>query len=391
MRLLAACLTVVAVVFTSSTVLAEPTKGKGVRVVVPQMRAQRGVEKEFAGVVTEMVLDSLGKLATLEVVEETTAAIELGSAAAKKFSGCEEGDVACILEVGGTLGADYILLSSLASFGAGWRIGFKVVDLKKGVIRAQTGENLARDEETVGRAVCPLVARLLESLARADERVQTTPDRCGGAPPPPVASAPVVEPPAPPPGPPPSAPVVLEPEVRSAVVVPEPPSSMVAISPDPAPAASAPAAGMPSPPAAMAPEPPPPVPAAIALPASPPARPQPAPPVVAAKPPERQEKKPTVTLPPPVPAAPAPPRTPLRWRWWWLAGAAAVAAAGAGTYFALDSRTARAELEGLQAPSASAPADMDRLRSSAIAADALFAGAAVAAAGGVVLFVWRLP
>jgi len=97
-----------------------------------------------------------------------------------------------------------------------------------------------------------------------------------------------------------------------------------------------------------------------------------------------------IPSPPPAPA-PAPPAA-RRGPWWWIAGAVAVAAAGAGTYYALDSRSARQDLEkAFQAPNAGTPAAAERMRSSAIAADGLFAGAAVAAAGGVLLFAWNIP
>jgi len=98
---------------------------------------------------------------------------------------------------------------------------------------------------------------------------------------------------------------------------------------------------------------------------------------------------PAAAAAPPVP--PQPP-APSRGRGWWIAGAVAVAAAAAGTYFALDSRNAKAEMDNaLRAPSDGTAAAAARMRTSAIAADALFGGAALAAAGGVVLFVWKTP
>ncbi len=85
------------------------------------------------------------------------------------------------------------------------------------------------------------------------------------------------------------------------------------------------------------------------------------------------------------------PKLTARGPWWWIAGTVGLAAAAVGTYYALDSRSARAELEGLSTPSDDVPATALRMRSSAITADALYAGAAVAAVGSVVVFAWRVP
>jgi len=92
------------------------------------------------------------------------------------------------------------------------------------------------------------------------------------------------------------------------------------------------------------------------------------------------------------PVAPQKPAAPGRSRARWVWIGVAVAAAGAGTYFALDSRSARAELDkALSTPSDGTAAAAARMRSSAVAAYALFGGAALAATGGIVLYEWRGP
>jgi len=119
-------------------------------------------------------------------------------------------------------------------------------------------------------------------------------------------------------------------------------------------------------------------------------------PAVGEIPPAEHPAAPSPAVVPAPPEGPSPLRAfaahaASRARWWWAAGAVALAAACAGTYYALDSRDARSRLEALQAPSPDTQVMADRLQSSAFAANVLFGGAAVAAAGGVVLFVWSTP
>jgi hypothetical protein len=82
----------------------------------------------------------------------------------KQVMGCSD-DSACLAEVGGALGVDYILVGSLGKIGALYRIDLKVVETRKARVRGRIGASVEGKEEKLVVAVQKAVRDLLVPLS----------------------------------------------------------------------------------------------------------------------------------------------------------------------------------------------------------------------------------
>jgi hypothetical protein len=120
---------------------AEATPKKGfVRVAVYELEAS-GVEPRIARIVTEAILAELRKLEGTSVVGMDEIRAMLDYEANRQLVGCEA-DASCLAEIAGALGADIVVIGSLARVGDESIFGVRRLDQKSAQVTAQATERL---------------------------------------------------------------------------------------------------------------------------------------------------------------------------------------------------------------------------------------------------------
>ena len=169
----------------ASVVHAQETK-----VVVLNARVDSKARASLGKTIAELVIDALGRVPGRRVVGEADIAPFLDEGARKQLSSCDD-DTACMVEVGGSIGADWFIAPAALLIGTQFHLTMRLLDAKGGRIVARESVQVPADEDGLAAAVCPLVQQLLVSAATKGLPVV---NRCGaGAPTPlPIAVAPVV-------------------------------------------------------------------------------------------------------------------------------------------------------------------------------------------------------
>ncbi len=87
----------------------------------------------------------------------------LGFQLQKKMLGCAE-DTACMAEIGGALGADYILSGQVSEFGKRYRLALTLQDVKKGKVVSRLGIFCDRSEDALAVATQQAVSNIFREL-----------------------------------------------------------------------------------------------------------------------------------------------------------------------------------------------------------------------------------
>jgi TolB-like protein len=149
------------------------------RVAVMELRPL-GTEAVKAELLSEVALTEAAAVGGLEVVGKSDINALLGLEKQKQMLGCGE-DTACLAEIGGALGVDYLLTGSLGRLGALYRLDLRLVDAKKARVLDRAGESVTGDEEKLVATVQRGVRRLLAPVAPAAEKASPTPAAAQGA------------------------------------------------------------------------------------------------------------------------------------------------------------------------------------------------------------------
>lgn len=139
-----------------------PPSTRKVRVAVLELRPL-GTEREKAELLSEVALTEVSRLGKLESIGPSDIAAMLGFEQRKRMLGCEE-DASCLVEIGGALGADYLLVGSLGRLGALYRLDLKLVDQRKAKVLGRFGESVTGEEGRLVAAVQQGTRQLLELL-----------------------------------------------------------------------------------------------------------------------------------------------------------------------------------------------------------------------------------
>jgi TolB-like protein len=137
----------------------------------------RALEVEFslAALLSEVALTEAGRFKALEVLGDSDIATMLGHERQQLLLGCRE-DSACMAQLAGAMGADYLLVGSVGRVGTSNRIDLKLIEVRKAQVLGRSGETLAGPPERIIAAVQGRVLELLRPLAG-----EPAPARSGGA------------------------------------------------------------------------------------------------------------------------------------------------------------------------------------------------------------------
>jgi TolB-like protein len=158
-----------------------------------------GTEQVKADLLSEVALTEAYGIAGIDVIGRSDIASMLGFEQQKRVLGCGD-DPACVAEIGGALGTEYILVGSLGRLGNMFRLDLKLVETRRARVLGRIGESIDAREEALIAAVQRGVRQLLQPIAVRPSR--SAPPSVEAAPVPPQPAPPVRGPdlsPAPPP------------------------------------------------------------------------------------------------------------------------------------------------------------------------------------------------
>jgi TolB-like protein len=141
----------------------EDAAAKRLKVAVLEIRPI-AVEKPVAQLLSEVVLTQASRFKRLDVIGQSDVASMLGYEQQKKLLGCTD-DSACMAEIGGALGADYVLVGTLGRIGSLLRADLKLVDAKRSRVVERFGESVDGGEDRLVAVVQRGVDELLSSIA----------------------------------------------------------------------------------------------------------------------------------------------------------------------------------------------------------------------------------
>jgi TolB-like protein len=133
-----------------------------IKIAVTEIRPLN-TEQAKADLLSEVALTEAAQSRRLEVVGKSDIAAVLGLEQQKKVLGCAD-DSACLAEIGGALGVDYLLVGTLGRLGTLYRIDLKLVDARKARALERFGESVSGEEEKLVGAVQRGVRQLIEPL-----------------------------------------------------------------------------------------------------------------------------------------------------------------------------------------------------------------------------------
>lgn len=130
------------------------------RLVVLEVTAGDEGTKRAARMVEEQLLTELGRAGTFEVTGQSELSAVLGLERQRQLLGCAESS--CFAEIGGALGARWLVMGSLGRFGSKLRLDLKLIDARQGKAAAREGKVLESDDE-----LFPAVSQFVGTLEEA--------------------------------------------------------------------------------------------------------------------------------------------------------------------------------------------------------------------------------
>jgi TolB-like protein len=114
------------------------------KVAVMPLQAGEGVPEKTAASISDALVSEVLKVPGHKVITQSDIQQILSLEKQKRMLGCTE-DAACMAEVGGALGVDYLLVGNVAKLGASWLVHLKLMDVKK-VTTVATSDRRLKDK-----------------------------------------------------------------------------------------------------------------------------------------------------------------------------------------------------------------------------------------------------
>lgn len=155
---------------------AKPARTK---VAVLDVRAV-GIDAARAAPLSALVASEVARRADLSVVAGGDLRALVGLEQQRASLGCE--DAACLAELGGALGVEYLVATEVAMFGGTWLVTLSLVNVPRATPVKRLTRRAATEADVLGAATDG-VAQLLAALPKAGTRVEAgdVPSSAGGA------------------------------------------------------------------------------------------------------------------------------------------------------------------------------------------------------------------
>lgn len=163
----------------ASLLLSGIAQANTVKLVALTPRAQNQVDENLTSVAAEFIVDALGRSKGMHALGTADALPFLDEMGQAQLGSCDD-DSTCLFEIGGALGVDYVVASSIAALSGSWVVTLRFLNLVAGTISQRATVTLPRDEPTFVKALCPFVQNALAELAVMDPRINADPNVCDG-------------------------------------------------------------------------------------------------------------------------------------------------------------------------------------------------------------------
>lgn len=121
------------------------------RVAVMELRALDAASRPQVELLQEVILTDLARTRRFDVVGKSDIDAMLGLERQKQLLGCADDASSCLAELGGALGADYVLLGSVARIDQTRRVDLKLLDAKENRVIAREYAMASNDSELLTR------------------------------------------------------------------------------------------------------------------------------------------------------------------------------------------------------------------------------------------------
>jgi TolB-like protein len=163
---------VLAVALLAGSAPARAEAPKRPRLAVLGLRAI-SVDEAKVDLLSEVALTEASRFPSLDVMGRSDVAAILGFERQRQLLGCKE-DAACMAELGGALGADYLLVGSLGRIGNLLRLDLRLLDPRKARVLGRFGESIEGEEDRLLTALQRGVAELVGPIGGAPPAASRT-------------------------------------------------------------------------------------------------------------------------------------------------------------------------------------------------------------------------
>jgi TolB-like protein len=144
-------------------------------VAVLDVQATGGVNREQVQGLSSFVITQATRRPWLDVISSADIRTVLGYEAERQLLGCEE-DTACLAELGGALGATYLLSSEVSRVGSHWLFSVALVEAASARALARASERADSEDELL-EVVVRALAEVLHPLTPAHVLAEAPPSR----------------------------------------------------------------------------------------------------------------------------------------------------------------------------------------------------------------------
>jgi TolB-like protein len=142
------------------------------RIAVWDLKVVQGISAGTAEILTDVIATDLAQSGTVQVIARQDVLAVLGFEKHKQQMGCAE--QSCLAEIGGALGADYVLSGQIGKLGDQFRVSLIVVDAKTALAVGRAAEFCPADEGALATATRVALKAVFEQLAGALPRATQT-------------------------------------------------------------------------------------------------------------------------------------------------------------------------------------------------------------------------
>jgi len=120
------------------------------RVAVVDLKPVQGVQPGTAAVLTSIVVNDASR-AGFDVISQADVATLLGVERQRQLLGCSE-DASCLAEIGGALGAEFVLSGQVGQIGSRYHLALQLLDAKKARVAARSAQFCEQSEDALAAA-----------------------------------------------------------------------------------------------------------------------------------------------------------------------------------------------------------------------------------------------
>jgi hypothetical protein len=132
--------------------------------VVMPLKPVGNVSAHTCELLTNMLLTQLDEVAGLKTVSRDDIEAMLDVEKQKDLLGCST--TACAAEMGGALGADFVLRGEVGELGSSYNVNFSVIKSQGATVSARASQRLDQSEDALADALPSLVAEIIDKLNR---------------------------------------------------------------------------------------------------------------------------------------------------------------------------------------------------------------------------------